>query len=69
MWGQVLGYAYEADLHCIQCTISRFRGSPEFKEYEDSEGNPVHPILSGQDTSDLDDDMYCGDCFDVIYEV
>jgi hypothetical protein len=75
MHGQVIGYTYEADYHCIACASVRFpvwaRGdwqNDNAPTPDDSEGNPLYPILDGQDTNDLTDDMVCGDCGTVIYE-
>lgn len=67
-YATILGYAFEADLHCIDCTMERF---PDLEDgvTEDNEGNVVTAYLSGQDTNDTDQTEVCGDCFDVIYEV
>lgn len=57
---EIVGWAYEADLHCPTCAASRFgaklqdgRNPPQ-----DREGNPVHPVFLG----DLEGSEYCGDC-------
>ena len=54
----VVGYTYEADVHCIECTCKRFGIDPESQI--DNEGNPVHPIFAGDE---FDIDTNCGDCF------
>jgi len=61
---EIVGYAYDADWHCVDCTAARFgRAVYELNfEAEDSEGNPVHPILLG----DLEGDEVCGDCLEPI---
>lgn len=43
---EVIGYSYEADFHCIECTLARFPGKDDTK-WEDREGNPVHAIFLG----------------------
>ena len=46
----VVGYAYEADVHCLGCTEERFPNiyddlrAPE----TDSEGNEISPIFAGE---------------------
>lgn len=58
---EIVGWAYEADLHCNPCALERF--GPKLKDDQDppadSEGNPVHPVFLG----DLEGDEVCGDCF------
>lgn len=50
----VIGYIYDADMHCCECT-------PDDMKYDsvDSEGNPVHPIFAG---SELEEGSCCSDC-------
>lgn len=60
---EVVGYAYEADLHCLDCTCTRF-GFPHTTdgndlEAIDNEGNAITPYFLGDTTSE----DYCGDCF------
>lgn len=68
---KVIAYAYDADIHCVNCTHKRFDG---FMYYacgqwymhgaaKDSEGNPVHPVF---DTEENPDGLYCGDCRETI---
>ena len=57
----IVGYAYEADLHCLACTAQRFgldlQALQADFETTDGEGNPVHPVFAGDVTDDV-----CGDC-------
>jgi hypothetical protein len=53
----VVGYTYEADLHCVGCARARF-ADPDHAI--DSEGNPAHPIFA----SDWTPSDRCGDCGD-----
>lgn len=43
----VIAYTFEADLHCVDCTIKRFGGLPEFGAL-DSEGNEPQPVFADQ---------------------
>lgn len=57
----ILGYAYDADLHCEPCTRLRFPSADsEFSDVEDSEGNEIHPLFASDGQSP--DGEYCGDC-------
>ncbi len=70
-YGQPVATVYDADIHCLSCTIKRFsneeynllmnghedmRGCPT-----DSEGNPVHVLLDGQNDEDLAN-QFCAEC-------
>lgn len=48
-WGvhstTVVGYAYEAAMHCIPCAVARFPDIEDDTPYEDREGNPVTPVF------------------------
>ena len=59
----IVGYAYEADVHCVACTRRRFHAEPgnhgRLDHATDSEGNPVTPIF---DIDENADDEHCGDC-------
>lgn len=66
----VIGYAYDADLHCLDCTSKRFpegSGFYRFDAYDldrDSEGNEILPIFGNQGVNEDDGTHYCcGDCF------
>ena len=55
---RIVGFAYVADIHCMDCAREDF-GEGIFNEsLEDREGNPVHPIFE-IDESAL---CHCGDC-------
>lgn len=89
---EIIGYTYDADVHCIDCAIkfvqtkyelapdqmrhSQYVGFVGWKEdvwqtteYEDSEGNTLHPIFvdnyADMVYEDEDGKQYpprCGDC-------
>lgn len=54
---EVVGYAFEADVHCVDCTPPRYTR----EDAEDREGNPVMPIFAG----DADGET-CGDCGELL---
>jgi predicted dehydrogenase len=58
---EVIGYTYEADCHCLDCTRKRFGGEPEAVDYTatDNEGNDIHPIFLGDE---FETAPVCGDC-------
>lgn len=56
---RIIGYSYDAALHCLDCTCDRFVTEPS-ELTKDSEGNPVHPIFSTDETGEGGD--YCDDC-------
>lgn len=61
----IVGWKYEADIHCWDCATRRLpklRNDPN-AAILDSEGNEVHPIFE-TDEGALDE--VCGDCFDYI---
>lgn len=65
--GDVIGYAYDADLHCESCTRKRFPDADdEFSDVQDSEGNDIHPVFAGEEHDPAGE--YCGDCFAEIWE-
>lgn len=55
---KVIGYAFEADLHCEACTRDRF---PDPDNATDREGNPVSPLLDVSERF-TPGDWVCGDC-------
>lgn len=66
---EVIGYSYEADYHCIECTLKRFTDKDD-NTWRDNEGNPVHPIFLGNLGEILldypeDGKLYCS-CGEVI---
>jgi uncharacterized protein YuzB (UPF0349 family) len=54
----IIGYTYEADIHCTQCSEARFPSLAN-GEAEDGEGNPVNPIFAYMD--DMTNEV-CADC-------
>lgn len=67
---RMIGYAYEADTHCITCAQQRFNAWPSVSterldcngillSQADSVGNPVTPIL---DIDEGAEDQQCGTC-------
>ena len=64
----IIGYAYEADTHCVNCTEKRFKTKDLDPEtpIEDNEGNEIHPMFPWEEhgyyTCDGDDecDQMCG---------
>lgn len=67
----VIGYAYDADLHCVECTEKRFGAdaleadASGLAELTDSEGNPLHPIFLWDENLD-ESACCCGDCSEAI---
>ena len=57
---EIVGWAYEADLHCNPCAQKRFGDQlkDEKNPPTDREGNPATPLFLG----DLKGDEVCGDC-------
>ena len=72
---RVIGYTFEADCHCVRCTLARYqekgfdilRGPTGTDENglpyaaQDYEGNTVHPIFSTDEGQEC-----CGDCGEEI---
>lgn len=68
---RIIGYTYEADVHCVDCTRKRFprESAPADYPYTDSagvpltardrEGNVVHPITDIDESANTE---HCGDC-------
>jgi hypothetical protein len=58
---EVIGYAYEADLHCLDCAANRWGEAVYKLDFTaiDGEGNPVHPVFLGDE---YDTPPVCGDC-------
>ncbi len=55
----VIGYAYDADIHCLQCAEQRFGDKLNDENTKDSEGNSIHPVFGGDENAN---DEHCGDC-------
>ena len=47
----VIGFTYEADVHCVQHASERFGANLE-NEPEDNEGNLIHPVFRIDDVGD-----------------
>lgn len=63
----IVGFAYEASLHCVNCTLERFPTA----EGEDSEGNQITALFgwnSDHYTMNGDTVVYehCSDCGDEL---
>ena len=56
----VIGYAYEAALHCPDCAMKRFPLINTGFPYHDRECNEVHPLFIWDESSDSGD--YCDEC-------
>jgi hypothetical protein len=53
----IIGYAYNADYHCVDCA----KAAGMTKDgATDSEGSEVHPIFA---SDELENGACCGDCF------
>ena len=73
----IIGYTYEADTHCVDCTKSRFAYNWQFDPWDldnfdkndvpfsamDNEGNLVHPIFCG---AEFDYQPNCAECHEII---
>ena len=59
----VIGYVYDSDIHCLECTHQQFKDTDNL---EDSEGNPISPMFREHDF-DYKNDI-CGGCGTPIYE-
>ena len=58
---EVVAYTYDADEHCLACTVKRFGDFSEVHAF-DSEGNPVYPVFLDCAEGDT---FYCGTCHEV----
>jgi hypothetical protein len=58
---ELCGFAYDADVHCVECAVKRFgEGIRESSEgFEDSEGNEPSAIF---EDSESDTPDHCADC-------
>ena len=55
----VIGYAYEADTHCLDCARDRFGDALNAPETEDLDGNPIGVMFCGEAA---DTPLHCSDC-------
>ncbi len=63
----VLGYSYDAAVHCESCTRERFpEADAEFSNVQDAEGNELNPIFAGDETDPKGE--YCVDCGEELSE-
>ena len=69
---EIVGWTYEADVHCNDCATSRFgtdqdtyTGSGRSLEGVDNEGNNINPLFLDH-LADFDYAVICGDCFEPI---
>ena len=68
---EIIGYAYEAAIHCPACTARRF---PRLLHdahawIEDSEGNPITPYTldeACEAIADYDDSSACDTCLEPL---
>lgn len=62
---EVIGYAYDADLHCPECALKRFTQAQLDGDDRatDSENNPIHPIFLSDEFESM---PYCGDCHEPL---
>lgn len=62
---EIVGYSYNADVHCPECAVKDFGSENLANGCEDHEGNEVHPIFA----SDFDGDAEnCADCAYPIFD-
>lgn len=59
---RIIAYAYDADLHCVDCARRAFASTdadyiPD--DAKDSEGNPINPVFDIHETAEGE---YCADC-------
>ena len=80
----IIGYTYEADYHCIDCSVNRFGKGVDLTDknrdsngllYDqtDSDGETLYPVFGdAEGYYDPDTDKYigvaCGDCFEYVIE-
>lgn len=57
---EVIGYVYEAGIHCPDCSESRFGDLSQ--DHEDREGNIVTPYFLGDSSSD----DFCDTCLEAL---
>ena len=74
----VIGYSWQADMHCVDCTrhaanVGLLKREPPLSmdtdehglatDLVDSEGNEIHPVFAGDEGAS---DERCGDCGDEL---
>lgn len=63
---RIIGYTYDADIHCVGCAEKRFGAGVDAlgaEPKQDSEGNEVRPVFS---TDEHESAPYCGDCSEAL---
>ncbi len=64
---RVIGYTYEADYHCVDCTENRFgQDDLGYAFTVDNEDNSIHPVFS---TDEIQEYSACAECSVLIGEV
>lgn len=77
---RIIGYTFEADYHCVECTLSRHHEHPFVLEYPegmdkkpDENGLPFAAVDNEGNsvhpifsTDELEEDTCCGDCNQTI---
>ncbi len=58
----IIGYTYDAEVHCVGCTRRRFQGA-EDHDATDAEGNEVYEVLDTSEDCYLD---HCADCHEPL---
>tara|TARA_R100000808_G_scaffold42_2_gene244 strand:+ start:2510 stop:2971 length:462 start_codon:yes stop_codon:yes gene_type:complete len=62
----IIGYTYEADYHCIDCTEKEFgKDDLGYAFTVDNEDNPIHPVFS---TDEIQEYSACAECSVLIGE-
>lgn len=70
---EIVGYAYDSELHCVKCAEKRFpegyKNEYSYKKCLSLEGNgnnseEIHPIFLGDEF--VDAPPVCGDCFELL---
>jgi hypothetical protein len=60
---ELIGYTFEASIHCVPCTFKKFPNG----EGTDREGNDIHPIFAG-DEFGPNECVSCDDCGYTIHD-
>jgi hypothetical protein len=59
---RVIGYAFDAALHCEYCSYSRFGCLLDTGCARDADGNEPHPVFSTDETNEEGEPEVCEDC-------
>jgi hypothetical protein len=63
----IVAYAYDADIHCTECSCEHFHVLDIDKTVYDKEGNNPTPCYD-HDNDQFDHGAYCSDCGSEIYQ-